>query len=89
MRLSTALGDLRIAGHYATRRRQNVAERVYFVRLLASHMREIVLIMDPPDARVVPTVESFWPHCLEAQSHHVQRFANRIGGHFVSSIGRW
>jgi hypothetical protein len=59
MRLSMALGDLRIAGHYATRNRQNAAERLYFVRLVASHLREIVLIMEPPDQTVIPTVERF------------------------------
>lgn len=59
MRLSMALGDLRIAGHYATRERQAAAQRLYFVRLTASHLREVVLIMDPPDPQIVPTVEEF------------------------------
>lgn len=58
-RLSVALGDLRIAGHYATRSRQNSAERLYFVRLTASHLREIVLLFDPPDRTVIPDVEEF------------------------------
>jgi hypothetical protein len=59
MRLSMAPGDLRIVSPYATRNRQTVAEHLYFVRLLASHLREVVLIMDPPDPTVVPTVEGF------------------------------
>lgn len=59
MRLSIALGDLRIVSKYATRRRQPNAERVYFVRLLASHLREIVVLMNPPDRRHVPGVEEF------------------------------
>jgi hypothetical protein len=58
-RLSVALGDLRIAGHYATRSRQNSAQRLYFVRLTASHLREIVLLLDPPDRTVIPNVEEF------------------------------
>jgi hypothetical protein len=58
-RLSVALGDLRIAGHYATRSRQNSAERLYFVRLMASHLREIVLLLDPPNRTVIPDVEEF------------------------------
>jgi hypothetical protein len=59
VRLSMALGDLRIAAQYATRRRQNAAERLYFVRLTASHLRELVLVMDPPNAHVVPRVDEF------------------------------
>jgi hypothetical protein len=59
MRLSLALGDLRIISHYATRNRQSNAERLYFVRLLASHLREVILIMDPPNPVVVPTIEEF------------------------------
>jgi hypothetical protein len=59
MRLSMALGDLRIAAHYATRNRQRAAERLYFVRLTASHLRELVILLDPPNAKVIPTVEQF------------------------------
>ncbi|MEA2395854.1 MAG: hypothetical protein QOJ82_3745 [Solirubrobacteraceae bacterium] len=59
MRLSIALGDLRIAARYATRARQNRAERLYFVRLMASHVRELVLIMDPPNRQVVPPIDEF------------------------------
>jgi hypothetical protein len=57
--LSLALNDIRIAGRYATRRRQNSAERLYFVRLLASHLRELVLLIDTPNSAVVPSVEEF------------------------------
>lgn len=59
VRLSMALGDVRIAGHYATRKRQAMAQRLYFVRLTASHVRELALIMDPPNVRVIPPVEEF------------------------------
>ena len=59
MRLSMALGDMRIAGHYATRNRQRAAERLYFVRLLASHLRELVMLLDPPNSKIVPTVDQF------------------------------
>jgi hypothetical protein len=59
VRLSMALGDLRIAGHYATRDRQRGAERLYFIRLTASHLRELVMLLDPPNSKVVPTVEQF------------------------------
>ena len=58
-RLSNALGDLRVVAHYAVRQRQSAGERLYFVRLLASHLREIVLLLDPPDHKVVPGVEEF------------------------------
>lgn len=59
VRLSMALGDLRIAARYATRARQNSAERLYLVRLTASHLRELILIMDPPDPNVIPRLEEF------------------------------
>jgi hypothetical protein len=59
MRLSMALGDLRTAAHYATRNRQRVDERLYFVRLTASHLRELVILLDPPNPRIVPTVDQF------------------------------
>ena len=58
-RLSSALADLRVVAPYAVRRRQRAGERLDFVRLLASHLREIVLLLDPPDRRVVPGVEEF------------------------------
>lgn len=48
MRLTLALNDLRIAAKFAVRRRQVYGERLYFVRLLASHLREVVLLIDPP-----------------------------------------
>ena len=53
------MGDLRIAAHYATRERQNTAQRLYFVRLTAAHLREVLLIMDPPNRTYVPSVEEF------------------------------
>jgi len=59
MRLSMALGDLRVAGEYSVREDQPHYERLYFIRLFASHMREAVLLLDPPDRGVVPAVEDF------------------------------
>lgn len=59
MRLSMALGDLRIAAQYATRDRQRNAERLYFIRLTASHLRELVMLLDPPNPQVVPKVDEF------------------------------
>jgi hypothetical protein len=41
MKLSIALGDLRIVAEYATRTDQPEHERIYFVRIFASHLREI------------------------------------------------
>src|SRR3954470_20327878 len=58
MRLSTALGDLRIAGEYAVRADQPEHERLYFIRLFSAHMREAVLLLDPSSG-VVPTLEAF------------------------------
>jgi len=45
MNLSIALGDLRIVAIYATRDEQPDAERLYFVRLFASHLREIAKLV--------------------------------------------
>ena len=53
------MGDLRVAGEYAVRELQPEYERLYFVRLVASHMRETVLLLDPPDRGAVPDVEDF------------------------------
>lgn len=41
MNLSIALGDLRIVAKYATREEQLDHERIYFVRIFSSHLREI------------------------------------------------
>jgi hypothetical protein len=45
MALSLALNDMRIAAEYAVRAEQPFHERQYFVRLLASHMREAVKLV--------------------------------------------
>jgi hypothetical protein len=59
VRLSTGLGDLRIAARYATRGRQNMAERTYFIRLMAPHVHEIGFVLQPAKGSVVPDVETF------------------------------
>jgi hypothetical protein len=48
MNLSIALGDLRIVATYATREEQPEYERIYFVRIFSSHLREIskLLVLD-------------------------------------------
>jgi hypothetical protein len=56
MNLSIALGDLRIVAGYATRNEQPEHERIYFVRIFSSHLREIskLLVLDfrqRPDVR--------------------------------------
>lgn len=45
MNLSIALGDLRIVAKYATRAEQPVHERIYFVRIFASHLREVAKLV--------------------------------------------
>jgi hypothetical protein len=45
MSLSIALGDLRVAAVYAVREEQPEYERNYFVRMLVSHMRELVKVL--------------------------------------------
>jgi hypothetical protein len=63
MRLSMALGDLRVAGEYAVREDQPDHERLYFVRLFASHMREAVLVLDPPIAVLFQPSRTSSPRC--------------------------
>lgn len=45
MNLSIALGDLRIVAKYATRDKQPEYERIYFVRIFSSHLREIAKLL--------------------------------------------
>jgi hypothetical protein len=59
MRLSTALGDLQIAAYYASRERQPPGERVYFIRLTASHLREALHVIDPQPDGPIPQLEEF------------------------------
>lgn len=59
MRLSMALGDLRIVADYVTRERQPEGERLYFVRLFALHLHEIANLIDPPNQQIIPTVDDF------------------------------
>ena len=59
MRLSMALNDLKIVSDYAVRQRQPEGERLYFIRLFTLHMREIANLVDPPDTKIIPTVEQF------------------------------
>jgi hypothetical protein len=58
VRLSQALGDLRIAGSYAVREDQPIYERVYFIRLTASHLHELAILFNPPDS-AIPGIEEF------------------------------
>jgi hypothetical protein len=44
--LSIAFGDLRIVANYVPREDQPDHERIYFVRVMASHLREIVKVID-------------------------------------------
>lgn len=61
VRLSMAMGDLRIAGAPFIDRSDTLAdfERFYYIRLLFSHTRETVLLIDPPSGSVVPNLEDF------------------------------
>jgi hypothetical protein len=53
MNLSIALGDLRIVAKYATREDQPEHEQPYFIRIFASHLREIskLLVFEYRDRR--------------------------------------
>jgi hypothetical protein len=55
MNLSIALGDLRVVAKYATRENQPDHERIYFVRIFSSHLREIgkLLVSDYQDRQDV------------------------------------
>lgn len=58
LRLSMALGDLRVALEYAVRDEQPPYERLYFVRLTAMHLRELLSLLDPPPGSTWPSVEA-------------------------------
>lgn len=58
MRLSLALGDLRIAATYLTREEQPAYERMYFEDLTAAHIHEVCILFNPPD-EAIPGVEDF------------------------------
>lgn len=47
--MSIAYNDLRVAGKYLGRAEQPVSERIYFLRILVSHLREILklIVLDP------------------------------------------
>lgn len=62
MRLSMALGDLRVAVDFAVRDEQPAFERVYFVRLTAAHLRELLHIIEAKggdDSADLPKVDEF------------------------------
>jgi hypothetical protein len=86
MRLSMALGDLRVAGEYAVREDQPDHERLYFVRLFASHMREAVLVLDPPIAVLFQPSRTSSPRCRStARSCMPSRCAKRWRKSFAFS----
>jgi len=59
VRLSIALGDLRIAGAtYLVREDQPLHERMYFMRLTATHLHELAILFNPPNT-AIPTIEEF------------------------------
>lgn len=99
MRLSMALGDLRIVADYAVRERQPEGERLYFIRLFAMHMREIANLLEPPDHTVIPTVHQFVaalprglkPSRTEIREHHakvMRRLAKPMTGRDQIEIRR-
>jgi hypothetical protein len=59
VRLSIALGDLRIAGGtYLVREDQPMCERMYLERLTATHLHELSILFNPPDT-AIPSIEEF------------------------------
>ena len=61
MRLAMATGDLNLAADAFIKRGDELTdfERFYYVRLLASHLRETVMLIDPPTKSVVPSLDDF------------------------------
>lgn len=66
MRLSIALGDLRIAASYLTREEQPAYERIYFADLTAAHIHEVCILFNPPD-EAIPGVEDFIAAVIEPE----------------------
>lgn len=61
VRLAMATGDLAVAADPFINRGDDLAdyERFYYVRLLAAHLRESILLIDPPAHSVVPRLDGF------------------------------
>ncbi len=61
VRLAMATGDLALAADAFISRGDDLAdyERFYYVRLLAGHLRESIMLIDPPDHSVVPRLDDF------------------------------
>jgi hypothetical protein len=87
VRLSTGLNDLRTAGRYATRGRQTMAERTYFIRLMASHAHEIAIVLEPTNTKVVPDVEEFL-RALPRGTKPSRTLIRRAHTHAVNALDR-
>ena len=77
--LSIALGDLRIVGKYVPRDDQPDHERIYFVRIMASHLREIVKVIDihADKPKIVDFVASLPAMAREARTRIPDKLAAR------------
>jgi hypothetical protein len=65
-RLSMALGDLRVAAAtYAVREDQPMYERLYFVRLTASHLHELCILFTTGN-EAIPRIDEFVETVVEA-----------------------
>lgn len=81
MNLSIALGDLRVVVEYATRPEQPDYERIYFVRIFASHLREVakLLVLDYRDREDVRTFVDALPDAARTARGELERL---LSSHF-------
>ena len=85
MNLSIALGDMRVAMKYAVREDQSEHERFYFVRIVASHLREVakVIVLDHRKRQDVRDFVASLPQ--EAQDAHSEVERLFEGTHMLRS----
>lgn len=78
MNLSIALGDLRIVAKYATREEQPDHERIYFVRIFASHLREVskLLVLNYRDRADVREFVASLPQAAQDARDEAERMLN-------------
>lgn len=87
MTLSIAFGDLRIVGgKYVPREDQPDHERIYFVRVMASHLREIVKVIDrQADA---PGIKDFVATLSDEARDARARIPEKLGAHVLKDDER-
>jgi hypothetical protein len=80
MTLSIAFGDLRVVAKYVPRDDQPDHERIYFVRVMASHLREIVKVIDRQASRpgITDFVATFSDEARDARARIPEKLEAKV-----------